>query len=119
VRDIFKQQTLREPKLVQLDNTHKVNSSFSKGKPIPGSAVIEKAKCFCKEMRITDKCALSNGWLWNFKELMSVWAPSDNPECPIIQHLSGPMHIRLMEFYCMQDFGVTSELRCTATMYCV
>jgi hypothetical protein len=63
MKDIFKQQTLREPKLAQLNSTHKVNSSCSGGKPMPGSTVIETAKCSCKEMKMTAKCVLSNDWL--------------------------------------------------------
>jgi len=43
VKDIFKLQTMREPKLAQLDDTHKVNSNCSEGKPMPDSAVIAKA----------------------------------------------------------------------------
>jgi hypothetical protein len=54
---------MREQKLVQLDNTHKVNSSCSEGKPMPDCAVIAKAKFSCKEMKITAKCTLLNGWL--------------------------------------------------------
>jgi hypothetical protein len=62
VKDIFRQQTLREPKLAQLDNTRKVNSNCSKGKPMSGSAVIGKAKCFL-QLNEHNRQARSLEWL--------------------------------------------------------
>jgi hypothetical protein len=35
-----------------------------KGKPV----IIEKAKSFYNEMKISDKCTFSEDWLQNFKE---------------------------------------------------
>ena len=95
------QQTLKEPKLAQLDEAHKwFTAMCSEGKPMTGPMVIENAKCSYDEMKITDKCASSDGWLQNFKELRSVYAPSDNPECLIIQNLSGTVQDGITELYC-------------------
>jgi hypothetical protein len=33
----------------------------SKGKPVTGPMIIEKAKSLCDEMKITDKCTFSDG----------------------------------------------------------
>jgi hypothetical protein len=35
----------------------------SEGKPMTGCMIIEKAKCFYGEIKITDNCTFSNGWL--------------------------------------------------------
>lgn len=53
VMEIFKQQTLRESKLTQLNDKYKVNSNCSEGKPMPDPAVFEKAKCSCHEIKIS------------------------------------------------------------------
>ena len=55
VKYLFKWQTLQGPKLAQQ-------------KPMAGPMIIEKAKYFYNEMKITDKCTFSGCWLQNFKE---------------------------------------------------
>jgi hypothetical protein len=37
----------------------------AEGKPRSGPVVIDKAKRFCDEMKITNKCAFPGGWLQN------------------------------------------------------
>jgi hypothetical protein len=32
-------------------------------KPMTGAVIIEKARSFCDEMEVVDKCAFSEGWL--------------------------------------------------------
>jgi hypothetical protein len=41
----------------------------AEGKPTNGPVVIDKAKCFYDEMKITNKCAFSGGWLQNVNPL--------------------------------------------------
>jgi hypothetical protein len=36
-------------------------------KSVMGLVIVEKAKSFYDEMKLTDKCTLSKGWLQNFK----------------------------------------------------
>jgi hypothetical protein len=38
----------------------------SKGKPITGPKIIEKAKSSYDEIKIIHKCTLSEGWMQNF-----------------------------------------------------
>jgi hypothetical protein len=86
------QQTLKEPKSALLDKAYKwFTTTCSKGKPVTGPVVIEKAKCSYDEMKITDKCTSSYGWLRSFKELRSVQALSCDQVCLIIQNLSRPV----------------------------
>ena len=40
----------------------------SEGKPMIGPMIIDKVMSFCDEMKITDKCTFSEGWLQNLKE---------------------------------------------------
>jgi hypothetical protein len=55
-------QTMKEPKLVQLDKVYKWFTPMrSEGKPVTGLMAIVKAKCFYDEMKITDMCTLSDG----------------------------------------------------------
>ena len=37
-------------------------------KPVTGPSITEKTKPVCNEMKITDKCTLSEGWLHNKKK---------------------------------------------------
>jgi hypothetical protein len=53
VEDPFKQQTLKEPKLAQLDRGLQFTAVHSKGKPMPGPVMIEKAKYLYDEMEMT------------------------------------------------------------------
>jgi len=38
------------------------------GKPVTGHSITEKAKPVCNEMKITDKCTFSEGWLCSNKK---------------------------------------------------
>jgi hypothetical protein len=53
---------VKEPKLAQLDKVlYKwFTAMHSKGKPMIGPMIIEKAKSFYDEMKIADKCTLSD-----------------------------------------------------------
>jgi hypothetical protein len=59
---------LQGPKLAQLDKM--LYTSFtgphSKQKPMAEPMIIEKAKYFYDEMKITDKCTFSGYWLQKF-----------------------------------------------------
>ena len=70
VKDLFKWQTLKDPKLVQLDQVlyNWFITKCSKWKPITGPMITEEVQYFYDEMKITDKCTLSEGWQQNFKE---------------------------------------------------
>jgi hypothetical protein len=59
-KDLSKQQTLKEHKLVQLDKVlcKWFTAMHSEGKPVTGLMMIEKAKFFKDEMKITEKCTL-------------------------------------------------------------
>jgi hypothetical protein len=65
VKGLFKQQTLKQPKLVQMNKVvHKwFTAMCSKGKPMSGTVIIEKGESFYDETKITDKCTFSEGWL--------------------------------------------------------
>ena len=69
---LLKQHTLREPKLAQLGKVlHKLFTAMnSKGKPMTGPTINEKAKSFDDEMEINDKCAFCKGS--NKKFLVSI-----------------------------------------------
>jgi DDE superfamily endonuclease./Tc5 transposase DNA-binding domain./CENP-B N-terminal DNA-binding domain. len=70
VKDLLKRQTLKQPKLAQLDKVLYTwfTTMRSEGKPVTGPLIIEKAKSFYDEMKITEKCTFSEGWLRNFKQ---------------------------------------------------
>ncbi|KAM3919534.1 large ribosomal subunit protein uL23m isoform 1-T1 [Leptodactylus fuscus] len=70
MRGLMKRQTLKQPKLAQLDKVvYKWFSEMrSQGITVTGPMIIEKAKAFYAEMEITEKCIFSDGWLRNFKE---------------------------------------------------
>jgi hypothetical protein len=70
VKGLLKRQTLKQPKLAQLDKVLYTwfTTMRSEGKPVTGPMIIEKAKSFYDEMKITDKCTFSEGWLRNFKQ---------------------------------------------------
>jgi hypothetical protein len=61
VNGLFKWQTLKQPKLVQLDKVlcKWFTAMRSKGEPVTGPMIIEKAKYFYAEMKLTDKCTFS------------------------------------------------------------
>jgi hypothetical protein len=61
VKGLSKQQTLKKPKLLQLDRVlYKwFTAMCSEGKPMTGHMIIEKAESFYDEMKITDKFAFS------------------------------------------------------------
>jgi hypothetical protein len=58
---------LKPPKLAQLDKVlHRwFTAMHSEGKPVTGPMIVEKAKCFYDEMKITGKCVFSEGCLQN------------------------------------------------------
>ena len=73
VKGLIKQQTLKEPKLAQLDKVlYKwFTAVHSEGKPMTGPMIVEKAKSFYDCMKITDKChavsvmtSVSIGTVW-------------------------------------------------------
>jgi hypothetical protein len=57
VKGLCKQQALKEPKLAQLDKVlyQWFTVVCSKGKPMTEPMIIEKAKSFYDEMKITDR----------------------------------------------------------------
>jgi len=61
--DLLKQHTLKELKLAQLGKVlYKLFTAMnSKGKPMTGPTINEKAKSFDDEMEINDKCAFCKG----------------------------------------------------------
>ena len=89
VNGFFKQQTLKELKLVQLDKGLWFIAMHSKGKSMTGPVIIEKAKYLYDEMQIIDRCTFSQG---------------SNEKLParnlIIRHLSSAMDAGFYEFYC-------------------
>ncbi|XP_069821771.1 large ribosomal subunit protein uL23m isoform X1 [Dendropsophus ebraccatus] len=70
MRGLMKRQTLKQPKLAQLDKVVYMwfSEMRSQGIAVTGPMIIEKAKAFYTEMEITEKCIFSEGWLRNFKE---------------------------------------------------
>jgi hypothetical protein len=65
VKDILKQQTLKEPKFTQLNKLlyQWLTAVRSEGKPMTGPMIIGKAKSFYGEMKITDKCTSIKNYL--------------------------------------------------------
>jgi hypothetical protein len=63
VKDLFKQQTLIEPELVQMDKVlcKWFPAMCSKGNPVTGPMVIDKAMSFYDEMNVHGKCTFSEG----------------------------------------------------------
>ncbi|XP_008849261.1 jerky protein homolog [Nannospalax galili] len=62
-------RTLHTPKLEHLDRV--LYEWFlvkrAEGIPVSGPMLIEKAKDFYEQMRLTEPCVFSGGWLWRFK----------------------------------------------------
>jgi hypothetical protein len=50
------------------------------GKPMTGHMVIEKAESFYNEVKITDKCAVSEGGLQKFEE------PAAKGDIPVVYY---------------------------------
>jgi hypothetical protein len=63
VKDFFKQQILKEPKLAQYDKVLYLwlTAVRSKGKAMTWPMLIGKAKSFYDEMKIIDKCTFFEG----------------------------------------------------------
>lgn len=63
-------RALRKPKLEKLDSV--LYEWFvlqrSKGAPLSGPILIERAKDFYRKMELTEECAFSDGWLAKFKK---------------------------------------------------
>jgi len=89
VNDPFKQQTLKEPQIVQLGKGLWFTAMHSKGKSMTGPVITEKAKYLYDEMQITDRCTFSQG---------------SNEKLParnlIIRHLSSAIYV----FYCLTSW---------------
>jgi len=70
VKGLLKRQTLKQPKLAQLDKVlyRWFTTMRSEGKPVTGPMIIEKAKSLYDEMKVSEKCTFSEGWLRNFKQ---------------------------------------------------
>ncbi|GBO21549.1 Jerky [Araneus ventricosus] len=63
-------QTLKKPKLEQLDSVlfKWFSAVRSKGKPVTGPMIVEKAKKFGQDLGVAEsECNYSDGWLRNFK----------------------------------------------------
>lgn len=64
-----RRRTLHTPKLEHLDRV--LYEWFlvkrAEGVPVSGPMLIEKAKDFYEQMRLTEPCVFSGGWLWRFK----------------------------------------------------
>jgi hypothetical protein len=65
MKNLFKQQTIKEGKLAKLEKV--LYTWFtpmpSEGKPVTGPTIIENAKSFYDGMNITEKCTFSEHWL--------------------------------------------------------
>jgi hypothetical protein len=63
LKDIFKRQTLKEPKLAQMYKVLRkwFTAIYSRERPVTGRVVIEKVKSFYDEVKVTDKCTFSEG----------------------------------------------------------
>jgi hypothetical protein len=46
-----------------------LTAKFSEGKPMIVPMIMEEAKCFCPEIKVTDRFTFFLGWLQNFEEL--------------------------------------------------
>jgi hypothetical protein len=73
VTDLFKQQTLNQPKLAHLDKMLYMwfTAMHSEGQPMIGSLITEKSKPFYDEIQITDKCTFSKNWMQNYTRTSS------------------------------------------------
>lgn len=64
-----RRRTLHTPKLERLDRV--LHEWFlgrrAEGVPVSGPMLIEKAKDLYAQMRLTEPCVFSGGWLWRFK----------------------------------------------------
>lgn len=62
-------RTLHTPKLEHLDRVlyEWFLGKRAEGVPVSGPMLIEKAKDFYEQMRLTEPCVFSGGWLWRFK----------------------------------------------------
>lgn len=73
VTDLFKQQTLNQPKPAHLDKVlYKwFIAMHSEGQPMIGPLIPEKAKPFYDEIQVTEKCTFSKNWMQNFTKTSS------------------------------------------------
>jgi hypothetical protein len=95
VKDLFKQQTLKEPKLVQLDKVlfKWFTAMCSKGNPMTRPMIIDKAISVYDEMKIHGKCAFSVG--------INRKSPVRTKFRLIIKYPLGLVGARLKEFCCI------------------
>ncbi|XP_075693735.1 large ribosomal subunit protein uL23m isoform X1 [Rhinoderma darwinii] len=82
MKGLMKRQTLKQPKLAQLDKVvyRWFTEIRSRGITVTGPMIIGKAKAFYAEMEMTEKCIFSEGWLRNFKERHGIRKVSDTAE---------------------------------------
>ncbi|KAG0717426.1 Jerky [Chionoecetes opilio] len=68
-KGMAKRQTLRKPKLEELDRAlfEWFKLKRSEGACISGPLVMEKAKDFHEKLGVEEKCVFSSGWLQRFK----------------------------------------------------
>ena len=73
VTGLFKQQTLKQPTLANLDKVlcKWFTAMHSEGQPMIWPMITEKANTFYDEIQITDKCTFSKVWMQNFKRTNS------------------------------------------------
>ncbi|KAF0871205.1 jerky protein homolog [Crocuta crocuta] len=64
-----RRRTLHTPKLEHLDRGlyEWFLAKRAEGVPVSGPMLIEKAKDLYEQMRLTEPCVFSGGWLWRFK----------------------------------------------------
>lgn len=70
VKGLFKWETLKQPKLLQLEKVLQkwFTAMCLEEKPVTGAMINQKVKSLYDEMKITDKFTFSEGWLRTFKQ---------------------------------------------------
>ncbi|XP_037659571.1 jerky protein homolog [Choloepus didactylus] len=81
-------RTLHTPKLEHLDRVlyEWFLAQRSEGVPVSGPMLIEKAKDFYEQMRLTEPCVFSGGWLWRFKARHGIKKLDASGEKPAADH---------------------------------
>ncbi|KAL1767299.1 jerky protein-like [Sigmodon hispidus] len=81
-------RTLHTPKLEHLDRV--LYEWFlvkrAEGVPVSGPMLIEKAKDLYKQMRLTEPCVFSGGWLWRFKARHGIKKLDASSEKQVVDH---------------------------------
>ncbi|KAM5280713.1 jerky protein homolog [Ctenodactylus gundi] len=85
---LAQRRTLHTPKLEHLDRV--LYEWFlvqrAEGIPVSGPMLIEKAKDFYEQMRLTEPCVFSGGWLWRFKARHGIRKLHACGEKPVADH---------------------------------